>query len=113
MQTALRCAIWPPREFPNATSASASGPLGLTRRTLRKHFRREMETSPYMVTCFAMSKLFAAIQLGEAWAICFWMKTKAGFQETQGHRFVGSDGKDRTLDLAAVRAYMNSIPDGE
>jgi hypothetical protein len=29
------------------------------------------------------------------------------------HRFVDETGKDRTLDLAAVRAYMNSIPDGE
>jgi hypothetical protein len=28
-------------------------------------------------------------------------------------RFVDEDGKDRTLDLASVRAYMNSIPDGE
>ena len=82
-------------------------------KTFTKAFRHEIDTSAPLITAQAVSKLVAALQNGEAWAICFWLKCKAGFQETAAHRFVGQDGKDRTLDLAAVRAYMNSIPDGE
>ena len=99
--------------IPQHNICQCLGTEGIAEKTLRKHFSHELATSPYMVTGFAMSKLFAAIQSNEAWAICFWMKTKAGFQETQGHRFIGQDGKDRGLTLEAVRAYMNSIPDPE
>ena len=76
--------------IPQHNICQCLGTEGIAEKTLRKHFAREMETSPYMVTGFAMSKLFAAIQLGEAWAICFWLKTKAEFRET--HVLAGDPG---------------------
>jgi hypothetical protein len=41
-------------------------------------------------------------------AICFWLKCRAGFQETSAHRFVAKDGEDRKMDMEAVRAFMQS-----
>jgi hypothetical protein len=80
-------------------------------KTFVKNFKAELSTSGPLVTAHAVSKLVVAIGNGEAWAICFWLKCRAGFQETAAHRFVGGDGKDRTLDLASVQAYCASIPD--
>jgi hypothetical protein len=40
-------------------------------KTLRKHFRRELDTSLMEVKALAMSKVVAAIKSGEAWAVCF------------------------------------------
>jgi len=94
--------------IPQHNICQCIGTRGIAEKTLRRHFAREMETSPTMVTGFAMSKLFAAIQLGEAWAICFWLKCRANFQEVAAHRFVDATGRDRRLDIESVRAYMKN-----
>src|ERR1035438_8128342 len=57
-------------------------------KTFCKAFKAELETSAFEVTARAMSKLVGAINNGEAWAICFWLKSKAGFEERQAHRLV-------------------------
>jgi hypothetical protein len=64
-------------------------------KTFRKVFRVELDTAPHLVTAKAMSKLVAALDHGEAWAVCFWLKCKAGFQETSAHRLVDKAGEDR------------------
>ena len=78
------------------------GDYGVTAKTLRKHFKRELEASSIEVKALAMSRLVAAIDAGEAWAICFFLKTKAGFRETSNHRLVDDEGKDRGLTLADI-----------
>ena len=60
----------------------------------RNAFRDEIETSGSIVSAKAISKLVVAIDKGEAWAICFWLKCKAGFQETSAHRMVNKNGDD-------------------
>jgi hypothetical protein len=92
--------------IPQHNICQCLGKKGIAEKTLRKHFEHELETSPHMVTGFAMSKLFAAIQAGEAWAICFWMKCKAGFQETSAHRFVDKEGEDSALKIVVEYADM-------
>lgn len=57
------------------------GDKGVTAKTLRKHFRRELDVSLMQVEALAASKVVAAIQAGEAWAICFFLKCKAGWRE--------------------------------
>ena len=84
------------------------GTAGISEPTLRKHFARELETSPHMVTGFAMSKLFAAITANEAWAICFWLKCKANFRETQRIEQIG----DPAAPLHVTVEYADkSIPE--
>ena len=73
------------------------GAHGISEPTLRKHFSAEMETAPHMVTGFAMSKLFKLINEENLGAICFWLKTKAGFQETSAHRLVDKADEDREI----------------
>jgi hypothetical protein len=80
----------------------------LDEKTLRKHFGTEIAISEPMVTAVAMSKLYSAIMAGEAWAICFWLKCKGGFQET--HRQVLMGDSSRPLEVQVVYADK-SIPE--
>lgn len=66
-------------------------------KTFRKYFRTELDTSQAIVSAKAVSKCIAAIEKGEAWAICFWLKCKAGFQETSAHRIVDKADEDREI----------------
>ena len=61
--------------------------------TFMKVFKAEMVTSQHLVTAKAVSKLVTALDAGEAWAICFWLKTKAGFRETERREIVGEGGE--------------------
>ncbi len=58
-------------------------------KTFLKAFRKELTTAPHLVTAKAVSKLVVALDAGEAWAICFWLKTKANFRETERGEVVG------------------------
>lgn len=82
--------------------AECIGTKGVSEPTLRKYFKRELLTSRNSVTALATSQLVKAIGAGEAYAICFWLKTRAGFRETQAHAFVDSQGKDRPFMLSDI-----------
>jgi hypothetical protein len=86
--------------------AKCIGQYGVTAKTLRKHFRRELTISLTEVKAVAMSKLVAAINAGEQWAVKFFLERKAGFEETSSHRLVDKDGKDRSLTLADIDASI-------
>lgn len=80
--------------------ADCVGENGIAVGTLQKHFARELKVSRNIVTGLAMSKMIAGMKNGQAWAICFWLKCRGGFKETQAHQFVDQDGKDRPFMLA-------------
>jgi hypothetical protein len=61
-------------------------------KTFAKAFRAELDTAPDHVTGKALSKLIAAMEQGEAWAICFWLKCKGGFVEVQRREHSGPSG---------------------
>ena len=77
-------------------------------KTFVKAFREELTTSGPMVTARAMSKLVVALDKGEAWAICFWLKCKAGFEERTAHRVVDKEGEDR--DVRVIVEYVDVPP---
>ena len=54
---------------------------GISEPTLRSHFRAELDLARDQTTALAVGKLVRAIERGEAWAICFWLKCRAGWQE--------------------------------
>lgn len=70
-------------------------------KTFRKAFRSELDTSADIVTAKAISKLVVKIDQGDLGAICFWLKTKAGFRETFGqvHRLVDENGSDKDIKI--------------
>lgn len=98
---------------PQARIAKCIGDYGVDEKTLRKHFRRELDVSSDLLTAHTMGKLLAAINESQPWAVLSWLKCRAGWAETQrvDQRFVDSEGKDRALDIGAVRAYMKGSDD--
>jgi hypothetical protein len=56
---------------------------GIDDKTLRKHFRAELDLARDQTTALAVGKLVRAIKRGEAWAICCWLKCRAGWSERQ------------------------------
>ncbi len=94
--------------IPHTNICQCIGTVGISEKTLRVHFRHELDTSAYMVTGFAMSKLFAAIQGGQAWAVCFWLKCKADFKETNKMEHAG----DPTAPVKVTVEYSDkTLPD--
>ena len=87
--------------------ARCIGHSGISEPTLRKHFRRELDTSLTVVKALAMSQVIAAMKRGEAWAVCFFLKCRAGWKETQGLQHSGPDGGP-----PAVRVIIEDSDDG-
>ena len=59
-------------------------PEGLSEKTFRSAFSQELELAPHELTARALVKLKAKIEAGDLGAICFWLKSKAGFNDQAG-----------------------------
>ena len=79
--------------------AKCIGPYGISEKTLRKHFRRELDASKAEIDAFATSNLLHLIRERNLGAICFYLKSRAGWQETTAQRFVDEKGRDRPFLL--------------
>jgi site-specific recombinase XerC len=90
------------------TQPTIAARMGMTDKTLREHFRVELDFGLAEINTLAVGQLVRQIKVGNMAAICFWLKCRAGFQETSAHRFVAKDGEDRKMDMEAVRAFMQS-----
>jgi hypothetical protein len=77
--------------------AACIGTHGISENTLRKHFRRELETSKAEIDAFATSQLLGLMRDKNLGALCFYLKCRGGWQETSAHRLVNEQGKDRSL----------------
>jgi len=69
--------------FRHELIAECLGTDGIDDKTLRKHFRRELNTASALANAVIGNQLFLAASRGEPWAVCFWMKCRAGFTEKQ------------------------------
>jgi hypothetical protein len=54
---------------------------GLTDDTLRQHFARELAIAKDKLDGICMTGIAKAMQTGEAWALCFYAKTRMGWRE--------------------------------
>jgi hypothetical protein len=70
---------------PHAEIAKCIGSYGISEPTLRKHFRRELDVSLNEVKALAMSALVHGLKNGAPWAVCFFLKCRAGWRETSNH----------------------------
>jgi hypothetical protein len=73
---------------------------GISKNTLRKHFRRELDSSKAEVDAFATSALINGIKNGNTTLLIFFLKSRCGWQETTAQRFVDQSGRDRPFMLA-------------
>jgi hypothetical protein len=80
--------------------AKCLGTAGISRNTLRKHFRRELDSAKAEVDAFATSALVNGIRNGNTALLIFYLKSRGGWQETTAQRFVDQSGRDRPFMLA-------------
>ncbi len=85
--------------------ASCLGKNGISKPTLEKYFAHEIAIGLMKVNGLAGQGLVKAIQNGEAWAICFWMKCRMGWRETQKLEVSGS--------LSIIDAILDAGSDPE
>lgn len=86
--------------------------IGIAPKTLRKHFRSELDTAMPMANAKVIATQFTMATSGDNFpATKFWLESRCGWQATQAHRLVDGEGKDRDLGIEAVRAYMRSAPE--
>lgn len=83
--------------FKHEEIAKCLGDYGIAPKTLRKHFRNELDRAGLMANATVGSKIFERAKNGDAWACCFWMKARAGWKETQVSEHVGAEGGPITL----------------
>lgn len=67
--------------------------LGISKPTLRKYYRRELDTGASRANNVVAGSLFKKCKAGDTIACIFWLKTRAGWREPpQDINHGGSDG---------------------
>jgi hypothetical protein len=77
----------------------------LSPKTLRRHFRKEIRTGMTRANSDVAASLFRHATgegRGAVTAAIFWLKTRAGWKETQRHELTDGDGKALGTGVAAV-----------
>lgn len=66
--------------------------LGIDSKTLRKHYREELDHALAKANATIGGSLFNKAKGGDSSAQMFWLKTRAGWKETNKHDLISSDG---------------------
>ena len=85
------------------TIARCIGARGIDEKTLRRHFRQELDTAVAKSNALVATQVLNAAQRGEAWACCFWLKCRAGWRERSAIEHSGPDGSYLLSDEQARR----------
>lgn len=77
--------------------------IGIDPKTLRKHFREELDTAAIKANAKVAGALFTAATDGRNMsATIFWCKTRLGWQEVQRHELGGIDGNPMETTIRVV-----------
>ena len=80
--------------------------LGIDAKTLRKHYREELDQSKAKANATIGGQLYNKAKGGDTAAMIFWMKTRAGWAETSRHEISGNDGgaihANVSLDISKI-----------
>ena len=66
--------------------------IGIDPKTLRKHYRDELDLAKCKANATVGGALFNKAKSGDTAAMIFWMKTQAGWREKQDVNHVSEDG---------------------
>ena len=80
--------------------------------TLRKNFRKELDTSKARANAIVSQALFKKAKDGNVIAQIFWLKTQAGWKEKNYHELTGKDGDQlfgEERQLIEIRKIFDEI----
>ena len=86
--------------------------LKISEPTLRKHYRDELDTSKAKANAVISQSLFKLAREGNVTAQIFWLKTQAGWKETNQVELTGKDGDklfDEPKQLIEIRRVFDEI----
>ena len=86
--------------------------LDLDPKTLRKHYRKELDQSVAKANATIGGALFNKAKGGDTSAMIFWMKTRAQWKETAAHEHTSPDGS-MTPKIVERRVVDPANPDGQ
>lgn len=66
--------------------------IGINKRTLEKHFRKEIDTATAEANAKVAQALYHNAVNGHVGAQCFWLKTRAGWRENHRVEHAGDGG---------------------
>lgn len=79
--------------------------LGLDAKTIRKHYRSELDTSMIRTNAKMARRLYsAAMEEGSVPAMIFWLKSQAGWREKQETEIAGKDGAPIRFTLSIAES---------
>ena len=82
--------------------------IGIDSKTLRKHYRAELDQSVAKANATVGGALFNKAKGGDTAAMIFWMKTRAGWREKQEIDHTSSDGSLAPTRIVIEAASVNS-----
>jgi hypothetical protein len=84
--------------------------LDIDPKTLRKHYRRELDTAHVRANTAVANRLYKHATGESVAAAIFWLKARAGWRETQVIAFTEDDTH---AELAASRAKLEKLLNGQ
>lgn len=90
------------------TQANIAAILGIDEKTLRKHYRNELDLAKAKANATIGGALFNKAKAGDTTAMIFWMKTQAGWREKQEIDHTSSDGSLTPTRIIIEAASDNS-----
>tara|TARA_Y100001937_G_scaffold114811_1_gene164954 strand:- start:912 stop:1355 length:444 start_codon:yes stop_codon:yes gene_type:complete len=86
--------------------------LKISEPTLRKHYRNELDTSKAKANAIISQALFKSAKDGNIAAQIFWLKTQAGWRETNHYELTGKDGEklfEEPKQLIEIRRIFDEV----
>lgn len=79
--------------------------------TLHKYYREELDTGMDEANAAVAQSLFRSATKGSVAAMCFWMKTRAGWRETNRTEITGKDGSPLSGNIFNTANLQNMTED--
>jgi hypothetical protein len=83
--------------------------IGIDAKTLRKYYRDELDQSLAKANATIGGALFNKAKSGDTAAMIFWMKTQAGWRETNRQEITGPDGGPIQTEDTGARDKLASL----
>lgn len=77
--------------------------VGIDDKTLRKHYRQELDMGKAKANGQIAKTLFSKATAGDTTALIWWTKTQMRWAETVKQEVTGADGKDLVIKWAAEK----------